>query len=71
MLFGEKAHVPDTVSTYLGFNNLFPPRRALVSGWQDLSVFPLIVRPMEGLPDIWPLTLSSVKNWVPRSSDVP
>lgn len=45
--------------------------QALVSGWEGLNIFPLAARQNEGLPDIWPLTVSIAKNWIPQSSNFP
>lgn len=71
VLFGEKVHALEPVLTYLGFNKFFPSGQALVSGWKDLNIFPITARPNEKLPDIWPLILNIVKNWIPQSSDFP
>lgn len=48
MLLGEQVHVPEPMLTYLGFNNLFPSRQALVSAWQDLSIFSPTTMLIEG-----------------------
>ena len=66
----EKVCVPKPILTYLGLTVSFL-EQGLVSGWEDLNIFPLAARQKGGLPDIWPLLVSIAKNWIPQSSNFP